>query len=44
VPLVEVDERTALIRDSGGGWRAAGAGIASVWLDGHQADLAALPT
>jgi cyanophycinase len=39
VPLVEVDERTALIRDPDGGWRASGAGAASVWIDGHQADL-----
>ena len=60
VPLVEVDERTALIRegdgssDAGGpasvggapdgaAWRTAGAGGVSVWLDGHQADLDALP-
>jgi cyanophycinase len=56
VPLVEVDERTALIRDGDdasdgapdgdgtGGWRAAGAGGVSVWIDGHQGDVAALPT
>ena len=52
LPLVEVDERTALIRDGdgasdsgsdGGRWRAAGAGSVSVWLDGHQADVDALP-
>jgi cyanophycinase len=43
VPLVEIDERTALIRASEGGWRAAGVGDASVWVDGHRADLAALP-
>jgi cyanophycinase len=43
VPLVEVDERTALIREPDGTWRSAGAGSVSVWLDGHQADLAALP-
>ena len=49
VPLVEVDERTALIRDGDRGgegdhaWRAAGAGSVSVWLDGHQADLPDLP-
>jgi cyanophycinase len=42
VPLVEVDERTALIRDSAGGWRAEGVGEASVWLDGSRADLGAL--
>ncbi|HEX6418204.1 MAG TPA: Type 1 glutamine amidotransferase-like domain-containing protein [Acidimicrobiales bacterium] len=44
VPLVEVDERTALIHDPGGSWRAAGAGSVSVWRDGHQADLSALPS
>jgi cyanophycinase len=44
VPLVEVDERTALIRDADGTWRSAGAGSVSVWVDGHQADLAALPS
>ncbi|MBN2623344.1 MAG: Type 1 glutamine amidotransferase-like domain-containing protein [Acidimicrobiales bacterium] len=44
VPLVEVDERTALIRGTDGTWRTAGAGSVSVWLDGHQADLEALPT
>lgn len=42
VPLVEVDERTALIRDAAG-WRSAGVGSVSVWVDGHQADLGALP-
>jgi hypothetical protein len=43
VPLVEVDERTALLRDADGTWRSAGAGEASVWVGGHQADLRALP-
>ena len=43
VPLVEVDERTALFRDADGTWRSAGAGEASVWVGGHQADLGALP-
>ena len=43
VPLVEVDERTALIRGPEGAWRSVGAGGVSVWVDGHQADLAALP-
>ena len=42
-----VDERTALIRDDKGAgqatWRAEGAGKVSVWIDGHEADLAALP-
>jgi cyanophycinase len=44
VPLVEVDERTALLRDGEGEWRAAGVGGISVWIDGHQADLASLPS
>jgi cyanophycinase len=44
VPLVEVDERTALLRDGEGEWRAAGVGGISVWIDGHQADVAALPS
>jgi cyanophycinase len=43
VPLVEIDERTALIRGAEGGWRAAGVGEASIWVDGRRADLAALP-
>jgi cyanophycinase len=43
VPLVEVDERTALIRDADGAWRAAGAGSVSVWLDGRETELGALP-
>jgi len=43
VPLVEVDERTALIRDADGTWRSAGVGGVSVWVGGHQADLGALP-
>ncbi|MGH9229092.1 MAG: Type 1 glutamine amidotransferase-like domain-containing protein [Acidimicrobiales bacterium] len=53
VPVVMVDERTALIRDTRGEaaadeaapatWRAEGAGKVGVWIDGHEADLAALP-
>ena len=39
VTLVEVDERTALIRDADGTWRTAGVGHVSVWLDGAEADL-----
>ncbi|MGH9114037.1 MAG: Type 1 glutamine amidotransferase-like domain-containing protein [Acidimicrobiales bacterium] len=43
VPVVLVDERTALIRDTDGTWRAEGAGKVTVWLDGQPADLGALP-
>jgi cyanophycinase len=53
VPVVMVDERTALIRETGGDgagggappatWRAEGAGKVSVWIDGHEAGLGALP-
>ena len=47
VPVAMVDERTALIRGGGpagtAAWRAQGAGKVSVWIDGHDADLAALP-
>ncbi len=43
LPLVEVDERTALILDPGTGWRTDGVGAVSVWVDGRQADLSALP-
>jgi cyanophycinase len=46
-PVAMVDERTALIRDGAGAgpatWRAEGVGKVSVWIDGHEADLAALP-
>ena len=41
--VVGIDERTALLRDSDGGWRAAGAGRVSVWVDGQEADLGVLP-
>lgn len=48
VPVALVDERTALIReiadDGPATWRSDGAGKVGVWIDGHEADLAALPT
>jgi cyanophycinase len=44
MPIVGVDERTALIRDADGTWRAAGAGEVTVYVDGEIATLAALPT
>ncbi len=43
LPLVEIDERAALIRGSDGAWRAEGAGEVSVWVDGHRAGLDDLP-
>jgi cyanophycinase len=43
VPLVEIDERTALIRDPESGWKVDGVGAVSVWRDGLEADLGALP-
>ena len=43
LPIVGVDERTALIRDPEGSWSAAGVGRVVVYLDGEPADLDALP-
>ena len=43
LPVVGIDERTALILDHGTGWRTAGAGQVKVWLDGHEAGLDSLP-
>lgn len=53
VPVAMVDERTALIRETAGEgtadqpapatWHAEGAGEVGVWIDGHEAGLAALP-
>ena len=42
--LVGIDERTALIREPQGTWRAEGAGEVVVFVGGKPADLAALPT
>ncbi len=44
-PLVGIPERTALIRDPGGGWRSAGVAPVAVFLDGSAAEagLGALP-
>jgi cyanophycinase len=44
VPIVGVDEQTALIRHADGRWEAAGAGKVEVFVDGKKQDLAALPT
>jgi cyanophycinase len=43
VALAEVDERTALVRDPAGTWRATGVGTVSVWLDGKEVTPADLP-
>lgn len=37
LPVVGVPERTALLRDPGGTWHAAGAGVPVVYLDGTRA-------
>ncbi|MDQ3575185.1 MAG: Type 1 glutamine amidotransferase-like domain-containing protein [Actinomycetota bacterium] len=44
LPVVGIEERTAVIRDADGTWRAAGAGGVSVFVDGQEASLEALPT
>ncbi len=41
--VVGIDERTALIRDPQGSWRAEGAGSIAVSCGGEPADLSALP-
>ncbi len=41
--LAGIDERTALIRDPDGTWRAEGSGEVVVFLGGDPADLSALP-
>jgi cyanophycinase len=42
LPIVAVDERTAIIRNADGEWRVAGAGGAKVWLNGEETDVQAL--
>lgn len=44
LPVVAIDERTAVVRDPDGAWRAEGAGEVVVFVDGRQRDLGALPT
>jgi cyanophycinase len=43
LPVVAITERTALLRDPDGSWRAAGAGSVRVFVDGEEAGLGALP-
>ncbi|HUR23638.1 MAG TPA: Type 1 glutamine amidotransferase-like domain-containing protein [Acidimicrobiales bacterium] len=44
LPIVGIDERTALIRGAGGEWSVAGVGSVVVFQDGHEAGLDALPS
>ena len=43
LPVVAIDERTALLRDREGRWSVRGAGRATVWLNGAESGLEALP-
>ncbi len=43
LPIVGVDERTALLRAPDGTWTVAGVGTATVYRDGELADLSVLP-
>lgn len=43
LPVVGIDERTALLHDPDGTWRAAGPGSVTVWLEGTERSLDVLP-
>jgi cyanophycinase len=43
LPVVAIDEQTALLRHPDGSWTVEGAGQVVVFLDGHEAGLEALP-
>jgi cyanophycinase len=43
LPVVGIDERTALIRSPAGQWSTSGAGKVRVWLDNTEKDLTTLP-